>query len=89
LTKKPGLSLEQHEKLGFDLYEIHRRLHEIHGHICKIYPGDICELAHKACHAVDEFRNRLDNKVCSENPKKTDANEIYYRAHRDDDPKRD
>ena len=82
MSKKPGLPLEQHEKLGLELQVMRDRLVSITVELSKAYPHKISDIASKAYQVIDSLRNVLDDKVCGENPNFKNATKVYYRANR-------
>lgn len=84
MSKKPGLTVDQHEKLGLELQTMRDRLVSISVELGKAYPRTISIFAAKAGENIDSLRNVLDDKVCQENPNLKNATKIYYRSNRDD-----
>jgi hypothetical protein len=84
MPKKPGLTLEQHEKLGLELQTMRDRLVNISVELSKAYPHKISDISSKASETIDVLRNALDDKVCQENPNFKDATKVYYRSNRPD-----
>jgi hypothetical protein len=83
MPRKPGLTLEQHEKLGLELQIMSDRLVTISVELCKAYPRKIADVASKAGDTILGLRGALDDKVCQENPGLKEAEKIYYRSHRE------
>jgi hypothetical protein len=84
MSKKPGLTLKQHEKLGLELQAINEKLIKISSQLREAYPQKISEIAYKAVKAVGHLRCVLDDKVCGENWGFEGATRIYYGANRPD-----
>lgn len=84
MPKKPGLTLEQHDKLGLELQIMRDKLINISVELSKAYPLKISDISSKAGETIDVLRSALDDKVCQENPGIKDATKFYYRSNRDD-----
>lgn len=84
MPKKPGLTLEQHEKLGLELQMMRDNLINISVKLSKAYPHKISAISSKAGETIDVLRSALDDKVCQENPNLKDVTKIYYRSNRAD-----
>lgn len=80
MPKKPGLTLEQHEKLGAELLTMRDRIGEILELVSTAYPFKISNPLHKAQDIIDRLRANLDSKVAEENKGNKKALNIYYRA---------
>lgn len=77
--KKPGYTLEQHEKLGIELQNMRDRLGEITSELSQAYPFKLSDIAKKAKLEIDMLRGKLESIVCQENPAIKDAFKIYKR----------
>ena len=82
--KKPGYTLEEHEKLGLELQTMRDRLVFMTTELSKAYPFKVSDIAKKASQCIDSLRNVLDDKVCQENQTCEEAGRVYYRAGRAD-----
>jgi len=61
---KPGLTYEQHQKLGRELYDIRNKLSAIWTLIAKAYPiHKHKHLPKKSTEAVDKLRTLLDKHI--------------------------
>ena len=85
-NKKPGYSLEQHDKLALELQTMRDRLTNIVVELSAAYPLSVYKYATKALEAVDTLRSTMDDEVCREQShnKEVKATYIYYRAGRKD-----
>ncbi len=84
--KKPGFTLEQHDKLGLELQTIRDKFTKIVGELSKAYGKETTAYASRALDDMDELRSRMDEHICEEqrNNSSIDLNKYYYRANRDD-----
>ena len=82
MSKKPGLSRDEHAELGAELAEMRDRLGKIAVQLGQAYPLPVSELAITAQAAVDALRCDLDSIVFNEYPglKHTGNASVYYPA---------
>ena len=78
MAKKPGYTLDQHDKLGLELQNMRDRLGEITAELSAAYPFKISDQAKKAKLHLDALRGELQTIVCQENPS-IDAFKLYNR----------
>ena len=81
--RKPGLTIEQHNKVGEELQEMRDRLVKISVLLGTVYPIKTLKgMPQNALEAVDLLRSRLDDCVFQEHPERssTDNAKVYYRS---------
>ena len=86
MTKqKPGLSREEHIKLGAELSSMRDRLGEIAVQLGHAYPVALGDLAISAQSGIDGLRSKLDDIVFREHPRPgtKDNISVYYPHGRD------
>jgi len=79
LGKKNGFTVEQHKRVGSELYQIWRRLSNLHCCISRAYTqsGKESRMAGSVCDKLETLRSLLDDAFCVEHPKDFDA-VVYY-----------
>jgi len=85
--KKPGLTLEEHDKLGAELQVMRDRLVDISVSLGKAYPNaKLKGVPGKAWKVVDDLRSLLDGFVFQEYRDRDtqELSQVYYRATRPD-----
>ena len=78
--KKPGLTQEEHKKLGKELFIMRQRLGAILIQLSKAYP-EATYFADQAYKAVDHLRFKFNNLVLAEYPTDESAKKKYYFHH--------
>ncbi len=80
--RKPGLSLDQHRKLGFELYDMSECLAETVRLLSEVYRVNtgVTKKTHKIKLMVDELRSDMNNLIKREkHPEKIDdIQKIYF-----------
>ena len=75
--KKPGLTKEEHKKLGEELFLMRQRLGAILIQLSKAYPN-ATYFADQAYKAVDHLRCEFDSLVLAEYPADESAGNKFY-----------
>lgn len=79
--KKSKLTLERHEQLGRDLYELQARLTALAVELGNAFPmrTGLYKQAGKACAAISGLRSALDAQMFSDYPQLgEEAKHVYY-----------
>lgn len=80
--RKPGLSLDQHRKLGFELYDMSECLAETVRLLSEVYrvKTGVTKKAHKIMLTVDELRSDMHDLIRREKHpgSNEDIEKIYY-----------
>ena len=89
MKKKPGLTIEQHDRIGLELQTMRDSLLYLSSIIGAAYPRKekVYKLSTKARDLLDEFRSALDDRAFVDHRELTDMtviNKLYYRAGRPD-----
>lgn len=73
---KPRMTLEEHQKLGAELKTIRSRVSTMVVDLSAEYPntGKVVRRVEALGRAVENLRCELDNRVCTENPHRSDKN---------------
>ncbi len=86
MAQKKGFSLDQHNELGKELYEMTQRLTSLGFELEQAYNKKTAGLAFQAWNVLNELRSQMDEHVFKENRDLT-TNEnagVYYCANRID-----
>lgn len=77
--RKNGFTAKQHERVGLELYQIDRRLNNLHCCISRAYSksGKESRIAGNICDKLATLRCLLDDAFCREHPKDFDV-VVYY-----------
>ena len=82
----PGISWEEHLKLGRELYEMNERLTRLHVEVGNAYgvSSRVSKCLARAAESLSKLRSELDNRVCSEYPNRSDheVTHVYYPGSR-------
>jgi len=80
MSKKPGYTLEQHEKLGLELQIMRDRLNQVAGELSEAYPVKISNIAIRARDGVDDLRKTLDKQIFIEYRGQEGVGSTYRRS---------
>ena len=78
--RKPGLTLEEHERLGKDLRALREWLGGVMVQLSVAYPHKVADRAHKAQEGIDSLRSLLDDLIHHERPGQG-VMRVYYGAN--------
>ena len=78
MSRKPGLTLDEHRALGAELQAIRDRLVKITVITGNSYPAKVGRCASRAVETIDKLRSELDNRMFAENPNNGMMANVYY-----------